>query len=270
MNRGDHRQTLFWTPADYDAFIAIVREACAKFGMRILAYVLMPNHWHFVLWPANDGDLTRFVGWISMVHALRWKRVHGTWGEGPVYQGRFKAIPVGDDGHLVVTCAYVERNSVRAGLVADAREWRWSSACDSGDPSALRLSPWPIPRPANWIDIVNRPERPRTLRRLRRSVTISAPFGTNAWRTEVVERLGWRTGVRPPGRPCAVHDASLAGAHEGAVPAEEVARSLPDLHVEATPARHRFPDAHGGDAGAGEGAVDSLRMLGGREDEQPP
>ena len=204
MNRGDHRQTLFHTPVDYDAFIDILREACGKFGMRVLSYVLMPNHWHLVLWPVNDGDLSRFVGWLSLVHARRWKHVHGTWGEGPVYQGRFKAIPIADDGHFVVVCVYVERNPVRAHLVADAREWRWSSACDSGDPSAIRLSRWPVPRPANWLDRINHPERPATLRCLRTCVKLSAPFGSDAWRADMIDRLGWRTGIRPAGRPGAV------------------------------------------------------------------
>jgi putative transposase len=201
LNRGDHRQTLFRTPADYDAFIAVLRVAVERFGMRLLAYTVMPTHWHLVIWPRDDGDLSSFMGWLTLMHARRWKTVYGTWGEGPVYQGRFKAIPVQDDCHFLVLCAYVERNQVRGRLVEDARAWRWSSACDSGNPSAVRLAEWPVPRPGDWVERINRPEPPVDLERIRNCVVSSSPLGSEDWCAATIERLGWRSGVRPVGRP---------------------------------------------------------------------
>jgi putative transposase len=201
MNRGDHGQVLFHTPADFDAFIGIVREALARVDVPMLDYSVMKTHWHFVLWPRNHGDLTRFIGWLSLTHACRWQRAHGTRGMGPVYQGRFKAVPIESDGHVLIACAYVERNPVRAGYVKDARDWRWCGACDSGDPSALRLSPWPVARPADWLERINRPEPPADLERVRMAVAASSPFGSEAWCAATIERLGWTSGVRPAGRP---------------------------------------------------------------------
>lgn len=199
FNRGNHRQTLFHSPADFDAFTGIVRQAERRFGVEILAYIVMPNHWHFVLRPLRDGEMSAYVGWFSMTHASRWKRVYGT--VGPVYQGRFKAFPVADDQYLFTLLLYVERNALRAGLVADAREWPWGSAYASGDSPALRLAPSPIPRPANWGEILNLVGVEADLARVRHCVQTSRPLGNDAWTKAIARQLGWKTGLLPVGRP---------------------------------------------------------------------
>ena len=115
--------------------------------MRVLAYALMPNHWHLVLWPAEDRDLARYVGWLSLTHACRWQRVHGARGLGHVYQGRYKAIPVEPGEHLLTVFRYVERNPVGARLVARAEDWPYSSASDIGIPDRPTVHRWPVTRP---------------------------------------------------------------------------------------------------------------------------
>lgn len=201
INRGVRRSTLFKSPADFDAFITILREAGERTPMRVLAIALMGTHWHMVLWPREDGDLTKYVGWASLTHACRWQRVHDTRGTGPVYQGRFKAIPIETDEHLLTVCRYVERNPVRAGLVSRAEDWPWSSASELPGPFALPLHPWPITRPPHWLDIVNTEEPQAALDRLRGCITRSAPFGRDAWCAATVARLAWTSGLRPVGRP---------------------------------------------------------------------
>ena len=122
-------------------------------------------------------------------------------GLGPVYQGRFRAIPVEPGTHLLTVLRYVERNPVRAGLVALAEDWPYSSASDLAIPDRPALHPWPIPRPREWLDLVNEPEQDAALTALRQCVAISAPYGTDGWRAETTARLGWTSGVRPVGRP---------------------------------------------------------------------
>jgi putative transposase len=201
MNRGVRRSTLFKQSGDYEAFFHVMNEAVDKVDMRLLAFTLMPNHWHLALWPREDGDLTEYVGKASQRHACRWTRVHETRGTGPVYQGRFKAIPVETGVHLLTVLRYVERNPVRAGLVRRAEDWPWSSASDCVSTSRPAVSEWPMPRPERWLDLVNEPEPDLGLAALRECVTRSAPYGSDAWRDETVARLGWTTGVRPQGRP---------------------------------------------------------------------
>ena len=95
--------------------------------MRLLAYCVMPNHWHLVVWPHQDGALSRFMNWLTLTHTQRWHQHRHSVGEGHVYQGQFKSFPVETNEYFLVVCRYVERNAVRAGLVERAEQWRWSS-----------------------------------------------------------------------------------------------------------------------------------------------
>jgi len=127
LNRAVARLPLFEKPADYDAFLRVLAEALDKHPMRVLSFVLMPNHWHMVLWPERDGELSAFCRWLAHTHSMRWHAHYHTAGTGHIYQGRFKAFAVADDDHLCTVCRYVERNPVRANLVLSADQWRWSS-----------------------------------------------------------------------------------------------------------------------------------------------
>ena len=69
--------------------------------MRVLAYVIMPNHWHLVVWPERDGELTTYLQWLTVTHVRRWHAHHHTEGTGPLYQGRFKSFPIQEDEHLL-------------------------------------------------------------------------------------------------------------------------------------------------------------------------
>src|SRR5713101_6226580 len=123
LNRANARHTLFDKPADYEAFERILAEAQDECPVPLLAYCLMPNHWHLVLAPEGDGDLSRFVGWLTLTHTQRWHAHCHTVGTGHVYQGRFKSFAVETDDHFLTVCRYVERNALRAGLVARAEDW---------------------------------------------------------------------------------------------------------------------------------------------------
>ena len=94
--------------------------------MRLLAWCLMPNHFHLVLWPHGDGDLSRWMQWLLTSHVRRYHRHYH--GSGHVWQGRFKAFPIEEDEHLWTVLRYVERNALRANLVRRAEDWPWSSA----------------------------------------------------------------------------------------------------------------------------------------------
>jgi putative transposase len=84
----------------------------------------MSNHWHLLLWPREEGELSEVMRWLSVTHTQRWHANRGTAGSGPIYQGRFKSFPVQSDEHLLTVARYIERNPLRAGLVEDVREWQ--------------------------------------------------------------------------------------------------------------------------------------------------
>ena len=148
LNRANFRSRLFRTPAHYRAFLDIVKESMNLVPMRILAYCLMPNHWHWVLHPRADGDLSRFLQRLTMTHTQRYHVKSQTVGYGHVYQGRYKSLLVESGGHFLTLVRYVERNAKRAGLVEKAEPWPWSSVhvrvYGNAEQKKL-LTPWPVP-----------------------------------------------------------------------------------------------------------------------------
>lgn len=208
LNRAAARRTLFEDPPDYAAFQRTLHEAHARLPLRILAYCLMPTHWHLVVWPLagpqHDDDVSQFMRWLTITHTQRWHAHHHTTGTGPVYQGRFKAFPVSDDHHLPIMLRYVERNNLRANLAKNAEDWPWSSlwARLYGGPAATSiLSDWPMPIPPDWAVRVNQPETPAELAAVRRAVQRNQPFGPAPWVRQVARQLNLAHTLRPRGRP---------------------------------------------------------------------
>jgi putative transposase len=207
LNRANARIRIFGDSGDYEAFEETLSEARARTPVAILAYCLMPNHWHLVLRPeeGRDKDLSRFVQWLSTTHAGRWHANHGSVGLGHLYQGRFKSFPVQEDSHFLTLCRYVERNPVRANLVRRAEEWRWSSLGRrlSGTQEGCRLlAEWPVERPSDWTGYVNEPQTEAEQEALRQSMARGRPLGDENWTWGMTERLSLRTALRPRGRPC--------------------------------------------------------------------
>ena len=204
LNRGVGRQRLFDKPADYVAFEELVEETLDKVAMRICAYCLMPNHWHFVVWPEHDGDLAAFMQRLTVTHVTRWQKHRQRVGEGHVYQGRFKSFPIQTDDCFYQVVRYAERNALRANLVARAEDWQWSSLWrrSNGTPDQRRwLSTWPLSRPREWVHHVNAPQTEAELVALRRSVTRGQPFGSPQWTEATAQELGLESTIRTRGRP---------------------------------------------------------------------
>jgi putative transposase len=201
MNRSARRLPLFEDDEDYATFLHVLVEAHACIPVRILCYTLMPNHWHLVLWPSQDNDLSRFMAWLTGTHVRRWHLRNRSVGTGTIYQGRYKAIPVKDDRHFLVVCRYVERNPVRARLASSAEDWRWSSASAVQCGPRITLDAWPVARPEPWLEYLNREERPGEFEPLRHAIQTGVPFGPDTWQVETMARLDWRLGLRPRGRP---------------------------------------------------------------------
>ena len=204
LNRAVARLPLFETEGDYEAFERVLQEAHQRTPTRILAYCVMPNHWHFVLWPKGDSELTRFLRWLTHTHTMRWHAHHHTTGTGHLYQGRFKAFPVQSEEHLFTVLRYVERNAVRANLVERAEDWMWSSVWrrTHGNAEAKSLlSPWPIDSPHDWLARVNQPLTDQELEAIRQCLTRGTPFGTERWRKNTAGRLGLSHTLRSRGRP---------------------------------------------------------------------
>ena len=196
--------TIFEKDGDYAAFEDALSEAHEHVPMRMVTYCLMPNHWHFVLWPLKDGDLSTFMHWLTLTHVQRWHAYHNTAGLGHLYQGRFKSFPVESDDHFFTVCRYVERNALRASLADRAEHWRWGSLHRrlSNDPEATKLlADGPLPFPQDWVDEVNRPQTQPELDAIRRCLRRGCPYGTETWVERIAASLGLTSTLRQRGRP---------------------------------------------------------------------
>ena len=204
LNRGVGRRKIFYKDRDYAAFEKVLEATLELVPMRLLAYYLMPNHWHLLLWPREDGQLAAFMQRLTVTHVRRWQEHYHEGGYGHLYQGRFKSFPVQEDGHFLTVARYVERNALRAAKVERAEDWRWSSLWRREKGSAQErgvLSEWPITRPRDWVERVNRPQTDKELEAIRLSVSRGRPFGSDDWQKRTARELGLEASYRERGRP---------------------------------------------------------------------
>jgi len=205
LNRGNDRRALFEDGDDYEAFLRVLRATRERIATRILAYCLMPNHWHLLLWPEEDGALASFLQRLTTTHVRRWHLHRHSVGRGHLYQGTYKSFPVEEDDHFYAVARYVERNALRANLVAKAEQWRWGSLAQRSGQQHLdeppELSAWPVARPRNWLAWVNEPHSERELEAIRVSVQRGRPFGDDTWQRCTAKRLGLEFTMNPRGRP---------------------------------------------------------------------
>ena len=140
--------------------------------------------------------------WLTVMHVRRWAGHHHSPGTGPVYQARFKSFPVQEDDHNFAVCRYVERNPLRANLVARAEHWRWSSLWHRVHATQVPwLSDGPLPLPGHWPEYVNGTEPDGELAAQRQSVVRDAPFGNEPWQEQTAAALRLESGLRRQGRP---------------------------------------------------------------------
>ena len=204
INRANGRQAIFHTDADYRHFETLLKEACERTHMRLLAYVIMPNHWHLLVHPRADGDLSQFMQWLTLTHTQQYHVKNKTIGYGHVYQGRYKSFLVENDEYLLTVIKYIERNPVRAKIVAKVEEWKWGSGyrrLEGSPKERLLLSAPPIDLPAKYRQWVNESDKEEVLNAVRESVNKGKPFGTMKWAEQMIERFKLELTTRAPGRP---------------------------------------------------------------------
>ena len=203
LNRGNGKMTVFHKDDDYIAFLILLKQANDRIPMRMLSYCLMPNHFHLVLWPKQDGDLSKWMQWLTTSHVRRYHRHYDS--SGHVWQGRFKSFPIQSDEHLLTVMRYVERNPIRAKTipVRKAQNWHWSSLGIAHPDAEVmpEITNGPVERPHPWLDWVNRPTSKDEFEAMSMCISRGRPYGSDKWRTRIAKKLGLESSLRPRGRP---------------------------------------------------------------------
>jgi putative transposase len=203
INRANGKLMIFKKPSDFLAFERILAQGLARVDMRLCGYCIMGNHWHLLLWPREDGDLSTFMQWITNTHSKRWHTAHGTTGIGHVYQGRFKSFPLQASEHYLKVLQYIESNPLRAKLVEDSNAWQYSSlAIRNGlEKLGLNIYKGPVKLPPNWNKDVNIIPDETSEAVIQNCITRGAPYGGKTWTKTISQKLGIESTLTPRGRP---------------------------------------------------------------------
>ena len=204
LNRAVGKQTIFHNNKDYQLFEKILQEVVDIIDVRILAYSIMPNHFHLVLRPENDGDLSEFMKRLTVTHTQRYRFSTETVGQGAVYQGRYKSFIIQDDNHLLTVLRYVERNPLTAQLVKDSLEWKYGSVYKrykGTNKEKQLLAPWACEESNNYLELLARPLTPKEIERIEQSEKKGMPFGDDEYTLRLVEKYDLQSTLRKKGRP---------------------------------------------------------------------
>lgn len=204
INRANGRLEIFTSDFFYKDFEYLLDEARQLYSVQILAYVLMPNHWHLLLYPVENGHLSAFMGWLSTSHTRRYHTQTKTIGGGHLYQGRYKSFLVENDAHLLSVLKYIERNPVRARLAKSLEQWRWGSAyrrlCGTAKEKKL-LGNSPVPLPRNYHTWLGYAEPSEELAQIRHSIQKGTPYGSDSWVDTMIATHELEHTSRGRGRP---------------------------------------------------------------------
>jgi len=196
---GNRRQPVFFSEGDYRAYVALMAECCAKHGLTVWAWCLMPNHVHLVAVPQTAEAL---AGALAEAHRRYTRLVNNREGwRGYLWQGRFASYAM-DREHTLAAARYVERNPVRAGLVERAWQWPWSSAAGhvwgTGDVLAGRGGPLAA-EVKNWREFLKSEVDDAAMESLRRHGRTGRPLGSLEFLLEIESQLGRRLRRQKPG-----------------------------------------------------------------------
>ena len=209
-HRGNRRKETFREPEDYEVYLRLLRKYALRYGLRIWAYTLMPNHTHLVVVPSKQESLSDAIQCVDSTYAMLFNALYET--SGHLWEGRFFSCVL-DEMHLWNAIRYVERNPLRGGLISRAEDYRWSSAAahcgQRSDPILSNDLPLTqcVENWTAWLAMTNTEDHDRKLRERTES---GYPCGSDEFVIGLEQQLGRRirrlSGGRKPAKegeePC--------------------------------------------------------------------
>jgi REP-associated tyrosine transposase len=153
VNRGNDKKRIFFSDRDYELFLELLAYAKRRYAVSVFGVCLMPNHFHAMICPRKEGALSAYLQWVTGLYAMDLRARTDTLGHGHVFQRRFWNACVYDNQFLPVL-RYIEANPLRAKLVEQPGDCRWSSFVLRQKDGNDLLDPLPTTLPDNWATLL--------------------------------------------------------------------------------------------------------------------
>jgi putative transposase len=209
IQRGHNRQPIFFAEDDYGYFYDCLREAAARFRLRVHAWVFMSNHFHLLATPDAPDSISKTMQRLGTRYVPYVNRREGR--TGTLWQGRYKACIIDSEAYLLACARYIDLNPVRAGLVREARDYLWSShrglaegVVDpllSPHPLYLALGPTAAARQEAYRALCRAAPVPGFVDALREATNSGWVLGGDAFKARIARDSGRRVAARKRGRP---------------------------------------------------------------------
>jgi putative transposase len=198
--RGNRRQQTFFSHQDFALYLKLLREWCDKAGTRIWAWCLMPNHVHLILVPSHEDGLRGALG--EAHRRYTWHVNQREDWRGHLWQSRFASFPM-DEAWLIACARYVELNPVRARLVEQPEQWRWSSArahLGLADDGVTETAPL-LDRAPDWRGLLDSGLETEAREAIRARERTGHALGDDGFLARMAAAVGREVKPRPRGRP---------------------------------------------------------------------
>jgi putative transposase len=209
VQRGNNRQAVFFDHSNYVSYLDLLFESAERYEVSVHAFVCMTNHVHMLLTPWDEASASRTIQRLGAMYTARINLAYRR--TGSLWEGRFKSSLVDSERYVLACYRYIELNPVRAGIVRQPSDYRWSSYRQH----AVGTSEYPIVPHAEWLalgpDAAIRRERyarlvaqgmpDKELETLRRCARNGLPAGSRRFKAEIEAALDRRVGDGQPGRP---------------------------------------------------------------------
>ena len=149
--QGNNRQAIFMDSADFQRMLALLQANAQDQQVQIHAYVLMSNHLHLLLTPMQNDSLPKMMQAVGRSYVLYFNKRHRR--SGTLWEGRYRSALIQTERYFLACMAYIDLNPVRAGMVAQAADYLWSS---HGHYIGRQNEAWLTPHPLYW-DMGNTP-----------------------------------------------------------------------------------------------------------------
>ena len=209
LQRGNNRQACFASDDDHGAFIGWLKEYSARYRVDVHAWVMMPNHIHLLCTPHDDVGISKMMQSVGRSYVQYYNREYRR--SGTLWDGRFKSCVVENETYLLELYRYIEMNPVRATLVEDPGEYRWSSYQVNGlgkisdlcvpHQEYLSLGGDPLERQNNYRELFTYQVEDELLKEIRDNTQRGMAIGRDRFKQEIEALTGRRLKSKKRGRP---------------------------------------------------------------------